>query len=402
MLGWEFPPRISGGLGTACHGITGGLAGRGIEIVLVLPRSGGEPPLRRTRIRGCQGIEPQDASLPGGQNSAWRECVSLLRAPGSLQAYASATPTFSGGYGPQLMGEVGKYAQAVLKVAKSERFDLVHAHDWMTYPAGLALAEEHRRPLVCHVHACEFDRNHRWPDARIRGVEGLAFDHADRIVCVSRYTARTVQARYPVDCDKLRVVHNGVDLAQQGSEGPWPRTVPGPLVLFLARVTEQKDPWTFLEAAARVLAHEPQATFVLAGSGDLWPRLVERAAELGIASRVRFPGFLEGEELARMYAATDVYVLPSRSEPFGITPLEAAARGAAVIVSRQSGVSEVLHSALRFRVGDVDGLARRILRLLRHPRLRSRLARDARVELAGLGWDRSAEVLEGVFREVAA
>jgi glycosyltransferase involved in cell wall biosynthesis len=314
----------------------------------------------------------------------------------------SGRPIFTGGYGPGLHTEVESYARAVIEVAKSERFDLIHAHDWMTFPAGQALAQDRRRPLVCHVHACEYDRNDEHRDEHVRGLEQQALVTADRVVCVSRSSANTLERHYELDPSKLRVVHNGVEVPDRGSEGPWPRPQAEPTVLFLGRVTRQKDPLAFLEAAARVLAVEPRVTFVLAGSGDLWPRLVERSAELGIASRVRFPGFLEGAEVARMYGAADVFVLPSRSEPFGIAPLEAAARGAAVILTRQSGVAEVLSSALRVDSGDVDGLARQILLLLRRPLLRKNLVRRARGELACLTWDRTAEHLESVFREVAA
>ncbi len=393
MLGWEYPPRISGGLGTACRGIVRALSARGVEVLFVLPRAFGDEDGGGARIRSV--------TRRSGRRAAPRELALASPLRPYLDAPAYRALAVRGGYGPDLQAEVERYAECALESCSKERFDLVHAHDWMTYPAGLRLREALDRPLVCHVHACEYDRSLAHPDPRILEVERRALLESDRVVCVSRYTADVLRSRYPFDDEKLRVVHNGVDLPKN-SGAPAVRERAEPVVLFLGRLTAQKGPLQFLEAAALVLREEPFVSFVVCGQGDQLPELVERAAELGIARSLHFTGFLERPAVERMYALADVYVMPSVSEPFGLAPLEAAARGAAVIVSRQSGVTEVLKSALRVDHWDTEGLARRILLLVRQPLLRATLARGARRELAGLSWGRAARALQRVYGEVAA
>jgi glycosyltransferase involved in cell wall biosynthesis len=396
MLGWEYPPRISGGLGTACSGIVRALASRGVDVELVLPRATGEEDGGGARI--------QDASR-ARVSAAPRELESPLRPyldESAYEAQRSVAPPLRGGYGASLGQEVQRYARAVVELVHDEHYDLIHAHDWMTYPAGLALREELDRPLVCHVHACEYDRSGARPDPRIVAVEERALRASDRVVCVSHYTAGVLSARFDFDESKVRVVHNGVEI-ETTEDRPGPRrTIPEPIVLFLGRLTGQKAPLAFLDVAALVLREESTVKFVLAGHGDLSRAVIERAAELGIARSVHFTGFLEGPEVVRAYAMADVYVMPSVSEPFGLAPLEAASHGAAVILSRQSGVAEVLASALRVDHWDVEGFARRILLLLRRPDLREALARGARREVARLSWGRAAVALERVYEELAA
>lgn len=389
MLGWEFPPWISGGLGTACHGLVRGLAGRGVEVTFVLPRAPGASP-SFVELVGCEDEPAGVETVP---------LASALRPYQSAREYAAAG---GGAYGGDLMDEVERYARAAAALGSGRSFDLVHAHDWMTYPAGLALAASSGRPLVCHLHASEVDRAGPSGDARIHAIEQRGFDGADRVVCVSRYTADVVRRHYAVDEGKLAVVHNAVERSEPLARSERRRRLRGPVVLFLGRVTFQKGPGYFLEAAARVLALEPRVKFVVCGDGDLWPAVVERAAELGIARAVHFTGFLRGDEVRRAYALADVYVMPSVSEPFGIAPLEALALDVPVLVSRQSGVREVLQSGLAFDYWDVDDLARKILALVRKPRLRRRLARRGRAELEGLRWEDRARRMIEVYEEVLA
>ena len=263
---------------------------------------------------------------------------------------------------------------------------------------------------MCHVHASETDRGGAHADERIRAIEQHGLDAADRVVCVSRFTARGLRRDYRVDPRKLRVVHNAV--AAPGADRPSaPRDSgePGderadarPLVLFLGRVTRQKGPEYFLQAAARVVAVEPRVRFALSGDGDLLPAMVERAAELGLARHVHFTGFLGRADVERMYARADVYVMPSVSEPFGITSLEAMSADVPVVLSRQSGVTEVLQSSLKVDYWDVESLADRILALLRLPALRRQLIEDGREEMKRLRWTRSAGLLHGIYRELVA
>jgi len=304
---------------------------------------------------------------------------------------------FSGFYGPDLMAEVARYARVVEHLARTLDVDVIHAHDWMTWPAAIAAKAVTGKPLVCHLHACEYDRSGDTPNLEIRDVEQRGFDAADLIVCVSHYTAGIVRKRYRVDADRLRVVHNAVTQREQVEGWHVERTTDDPLVLFLGRVTFQKGPVYFLEAAARVTRVLPRVRFVMSGSGDMLPKMIELAASMGLAKNVRFTGFLQGADVERMYALADLYVMPSVSEPFGISPLEAMACDVPVIVSRQSGVSEVLKSALKVDFWDVEDLADKMLALLLRPSLRDALTSEGREELKTLRWERRAAQLEGLY-----
>jgi len=478
MFGWEFPPHISGGLGTACHGLTRGLAHHGVEVLFVVPRAFGDEDERFASVLGAnevtvlgeaREIAPASAGASAGGtrtsrklregrveivDEAWTrlgELVQTLAIESPLTPYLtdreylqrveqleesgstsraealaaleevlripsiggageeivrkllhSGKLPFFGGYGPTLMAEVARFAIVAAQVARGQGFDVVHCHDWMTLPAGLAASRASGKPLVFHVHACEYDRSGEHVNARVRDIEQLGLDAADIVVCVSHYTAGVLQKRYRVDPAKIRVVHNAVTQKQQVDLLRVEKTIPEPIVLFLGRVTFQKGPDYFLAAAARVVKIEPKVKFVMSGSGDMLPVMIERAAQLGLARHVHFTGFLKGEDVERMYAMADIYVMPSVSEPFGITPLEAMALDTPVIVSRQSGVSEVLRNALKVDFWDVDDIANKILALLRYPALVEQLTAEGRDEIRLMRWEHPAARLLEVYRELAA
>ena len=464
MFGWEFPPHISGGLGTACHGLTRGLAHHGVHVTFVVPRAYGDEDARFASVVGANDFEmlPEARELPlrpreaGSRtvDEAWSRVDDLVRtiaiespltpylteleylerlerleesgttrraetlaALGELlrlpegegggeaivgELLRSGKLPFLGGYGPTLMAEVARFAIVAARIARAGDFDVVHCHDWMTLPAGLAAARAAGKPLVFHVHACEFDRSGDRPNERVRDIEQLGLDAADLVVCVSHYTCGVLRKRYRVDPAKLRVVHNAVTQKQQADLLHVEKAIPEPIVLFLGRVTFQKGPDYFLEAAARVVKLEPRAKFVMSGSGDMLTVMIERAAKLGIARHVHFTGFLKGEDVERMYTMADLYVMPSVSEPFGITPLEAMALDTPVIVSRQSGVSEVLRNALKVDFWDVDDIANKVLALLRYPALVQQLTDEGRDEVRMLRWEHPAATLIAAYREVAA
>jgi glycosyltransferase involved in cell wall biosynthesis len=470
MLGWEFPPHISGGLGTACHGLTKGLAQHGVDVSFVLPRRFGDEHAEHLKLIGCNDLDepaavegaaahastsalPQLADSPerrtllelarkslalsaqsgllsaymspheyrarwrelGSEqhcsaDAAWRELWSTLLALPALAPSAEMLSRtlgscdsleLSGHYGPDLMLEVGRYAAAVALIAREGRYDLIHAHDWMTYPAGLVASALMGLPLVAHVHASEFDRSGESQDERIRELESLGLRAASRVICVSHYTAGIVRKSYGVAPSRLRVVHNAV-AGQVEAALPREKAIPEPIVLFLGRVTFQKGPDYFVEAAARVAQVFPKVKFVMAGSGDMWPVMVERAARLGLARHFHFTGFLRGADVDRIYRMADVFVMPSVSEPFGISPLEAIARGVPVIVSKQSGVSEVVQNALKADFWDVRDLADKILALLSRPVLRELLVEGGREEVRQMKWERSAERVRAIYDEVLA
>ncbi|MBI5432813.1 MAG: glycosyltransferase family 4 protein [Planctomycetes bacterium] len=310
--------------------------------------------------------------------------------------------SFSGFYGPDLMAEVARYALVVGEVARHEPFDVVHAHDWMTYPAGIVAARISGKPLVVHMHACEYDRSGEHVNERVRALEQLGLGAADRVICVSHYTANTLRTRYQVDPDRLRVVHNAVTHKDQVEGWHWEKHMPEPIVLFLGRVTFQKGPDYFLEAAARVVKVEPRVKFVMSGSGDMLPKMIERSARLGLARHIHFTGFLKGDDVERMYAMADIYVMPSVSEPFGISPLEAMALDVPVILSRQSGVSEILRNALKVDFWDVQDMANKILALIRYPSLARQLTEEGRDELSTFRWDVRGKLVREVYEEVVA
>jgi glycogen(starch) synthase len=441
-LGWEFPPRISGGLGTACEGIVRGLRANGVDVLLVLPRLvGGEEAAGATLLaadeleRALEGRRPRATHATDGGAAAG--ALDVVTLPSALRPYQSAgdyTRTrakdelhagaprpadgpcppsraalspMQGGYGPNLAAEVERYARVVADLAQHERFDVIHAHDWMTFPAGLAAREASGKPLVVHVHSSEWDRCGNAGDPAVRAIEAAGLASADLVVCVSHFTRKVLERHYSVDPERVRVVHNAVRrrVPVAGSPTHGASEVKGatgepPTVLFLGRLTRQKGPAFFLEAAHLVHAARPDVRFLVAGDGDLKSSLVESSALNGLARNVFFTGFLAPEDVERAYAAADLYVMPSVSEPFGIAPLEALSLDVPVIVSRQSGVAETLPSAPKIDYWDVRDLAGKVLLLLDKPDLRRALVESGRRDIERLRWETNGARLVLAFGEV--
>ncbi len=391
-LGWELPPRFAGGVGVVADALLRALAERGHELTYVMPHAFGEP--------GPKGVRLLEPTVCGGAAGAPSRLVSYaserppIRVPGE-----AAPPSGAALYGPDLLREVERFAaDALARVAEARvAFDVIHAHDWTTFRAGLALRAATGKPLVAHVHITELDKSGgAWADPAVFALEREGIAGADRVVAVSRRIASTCSERYGADPARVRVVYNAVDPAADAGVAP---ALPRPLVLFLGRITLQKGPEYFLEAARRVLDVQPDAHFVMAGTGDMLPRMIERAAELGISSRIAFPGFVDRERAAALYGAADVFVMPSVSEPFGIVPLEAMDRGVPVIVSRQSGVSELISNALKCDPWEVERMASLIAAALRYPTLARALSENGRTEVAQLRWSAAARRVEAVYEE---
>ena len=392
MFGWEFPPHIAGGLGTACYGMTRGLARNGVEVVFVMPRAYGDEDQRFVRV-----VNASDVETIGTRDHEFSEelleKVSFIHIDSNMLPYISPEEyaayhdefvrsgrthewtdvwkqryTFSGKYGANLMEEVARYAMVAAQVAKDleGQFDVIHAHDWLTYFAGIAAKRVSGKPLVVHMHATEFDRSGENINRRVYAIEKAGMQAADRVIAVSELTRRIVIGKYGIPADKVVTVHNAVRFGESEEAAP-ERAVKDKVVTFLGRITYQKGPDYFVEAAAKVLQRVSDVRFVMAGSGDLMNHVVRRVAQLGIADRFHFTGFLKGGEVQRMFRLSDVYVMPSVSEPFGISPLEAMRSGVPVIISRQSGVAEVLDYAIKVNYWDVDALADAIYGLLTYP-----------------------------------
>jgi glycogen(starch) synthase len=427
MFGWEFPPHIAGGLGTACYGMTRGLARNGVEVVFVMPRAYGDEDQRFVRV-----VNASDVETIGTRDHEFSEelleKVSFIHIDSNMLPYISPEEyaayhdefvrsgrthewtdvwkqryTFSGKYGANLMEEVARYAMVAAQVAKDleGQFDVIHAHDWLTYFAGIAAKRVSGKPLVVHMHATEFDRSGENINRRVYAIEKAGMQAADRVIAVSELTRRIVIGKYGIPAEKVVTVHNAVRFGESEDAVP-ERAVKDKVVTFLGRITYQKGPDYFVEAAAKVAATGFGLRFVMAGSGDLMNHVVRRVAQLGIADRFHFTGFLKGGEVQRMFRLSDVYVMPSVSEPFGISPLEAMRSGVPVIISRQSGVAEVLDYAIKVNYWDVDALADAIYGLLTYPALGRMFASKGLEEVTGLKWTNAAAKIKTVYETVVA
>ncbi|WP_278663590.1 glycosyltransferase family 4 protein [Alistipes putredinis] len=427
MFGWEFPPHIAGGLGTACYGMTRGLARNGVEVVFVMPRAYGDEDQRFVRV-----VNASDVETIGTRDHEFSEelleKVSFIHIDSNMLPYISPEEyaayhdefvrsgrthewtdvwkqryTFSGKYGANLMEEIARYAMVAAQVAKDleGQFDVIHAHDWLTYFAGIAAKRVSGKPLVVHMHATEFDRSGENINRRVYAIEKAGMQAADRVIAVSELTRRIVIGKYGIPADKVVTVHNAVRFGESEEAAP-ERAVKDKVVTFLGRITYQKGPDYFVEAAAKVLQRVSDVRFVMAGSGDLMNHVVRRVAQLGIADRFHFTGFLKGGEVQRMFRLSDVYVMPSVSEPFGISPLEAMRSGVPVIISRQSGVAEVLDYAIKVNYWDVDALADAIYGLLTYPALGRMFASKGLEEVTGLKWTNAAAKIKTVYETVVA
>ena len=427
MFGWEFPPHIAGGLGTACYGMTRGLARNGVEVVFVMPRAYGDEDQRFVRV-----VNASDVETIGTRDHEFSEelleKVSFIHIDSNMLPYISPEEyaayhdefvrsgrthewtdvwkqryTFSGKYGANLMEEVARYAMVAAQVAKDleGQFDVIHAHDWLTYFAGIAAKRVSGKPLVVHMHATEFDRSGENINRRVYAIEKAGMQAADRVIAVSELTRRIVIGKYGIPAEKVVTVHNAVRFGESEDAVP-ERAVKDKVVTFLGRITYQKGPDYFVEAAAKVLQRVSDVRFVMAGSGDLMNHVVRRVAQLGIADCFHFTGFLKGGEVQRMFRLSDVYVMPSVSEPFGISPLEAMRSGVPVIISRQSGVAEVLDYAIKVNYWDVDALADAIYGLLTYPALGRMFASKGLEEVTGLKWTNAAAKIKTVYETVVA
>jgi len=389
MFGWEFPPLNQGGLGTACEGLVKSLITKGIEITLVLPQA------QEIVLSALKVISPNLKKI---------KIASLLQAYQNSESYDRAYKHHGNSklYGENIFAEVSRYALAARELIAGEEFDLIHAHDWLTFQAGIIAKEVSGKPLVVHVHATEFDRSGgNGVNPLVYDIEREGMEKADGIITVSNFTKNKVVEHYGVNPAKISVVHNGVSLSNYNLGGMIKHKKQEPLVLFLGRVTLQKGPDYFIATAKRVLEYNSEVTFVLAGSGDMTGRLIQQVAAWGIGDKVLFTGFLRGTDVDKMYQMADLYVMPSVSEPFGITPLEAMRNGVPVLISKQSGVSEVINHCFKTDFWDIDETASDIISLLEHHELQQELSRNGQREALKLSWDIPAEKCIAIYNNLS-
>jgi glycogen(starch) synthase len=364
MLGWEYPPFKVGGLGTHCYGLTRSLADKNVEIDFYMPRVKDRPVSDKKNLRI---IEVGDAVLFPYDRPDSKE--------------------LSG----QFYDKVYKYNELLFKCVNG-KYDLIHCHDWLTMKAAVRLKEKLGCPLVVTVHSTEYDRaGWLYPNQWFIDIEREGMEKADRIIAVSNFTKKVIVEKYGINPDKVEVIYNAVDPIGEGEKKN--------LVLFLGRLTLQKGPEFFLKTAKKVLEHE-DTRFVIAGSGDMLPRLINQAIELGIANKVIFTCSLSDEEVRHIYKIASIYVMPSVSEPFGITALEACSAGTPTIVSKSSGVSEVFKNCFKVDFWDTDEMANKIISLLRYDPLRTTMSKYSLKEINLFTWDRVADKTLEVYGKI--
>lgn len=420
MFGWEFPPHISGGLGTACHGLTSALLKLNTDVIFVVPRMFGDEdkrtfnfinaedvkinfnqPFYKEQLKRLNYIQVSSSIIPYLSVEEYStRSVSRSGYDNSETNSYSTQFQFSGHYGKDLLKEVAQYALVASHLARRNYFDIIHAHDWLTYPAGIAAKQVSGKPLVIHVHATEFDRSGNNINQAVYDIERKGMHEADSIIAVSNYTKQILIEKYGVSESKITVAHNGVFQTRNDYAIEENIDKKEKVVTFLGRITFQKGPDYFIEAARKVLKKFPDTRFVMAGSGDLLSQAIKRVAELRIGSRFHFTGFLKGDEINRMFSMSDVYVMPSVSEPFGISPLEAAQSGVPVIISKQSGVSEVLNNALKVDFWDTDALADAICGILQYQTLSKIFSTNAKKEVAEMKWKNTARIVKEVYKKL--
>lgn len=413
MFGWEFPPHILGGLGTASYGLTKGMSEqRDMEITFVIPRPSGDEDKSFLHIIGA-GDTPvvyRDVSYDYVQDrlAGKMSPEEYYHLRNHIYADFSHRHTndlgcieFSGRYPDNLLEEINNYSIVAGVIARAQEVDVIHSHDWLTYPAGIHAKHITGKPLVVHVHATDFDRSRGNVNPTVFGIEMDGMNHADHIITVSDLTRRTVIEKYHQDPSKVTTVHNAVTpLSRDILDLPDKRGVQDKIVTFLGRITMQKGCEYFVEAAARVLERTEGVRFIMAGSGDMMDAMIRLVAKYNIADRFHFTGFMKGQQVYEIFKSSDVYVMPSVSEPFGISPLEAMQCGVPSIISHQSGCAEILNYAVKVDYWDVDAMADAIYALITYPEMHAFLKEEGLREVNSLTWAIAGNKVRAIYDRV--
>ena len=412
MFGWEFPPHILGGLGTASYGLTKGIYQNGdMDITFVIPRPMGDE-------------EKTFAKIIGASNTpvAWRDVNwdYVQQRQGNVmdpQTYFDLRDhiyadfnylnvndlgciEFSGKYPQNLMEEINNYSIVAGVIARTAQFDVIHSHDWLTYPAGIHAKQVSGKPLVIHVHATDYDRSRGNVNPTVFGIEKDGMNQADHIITVSEHTRRTVIEKYGISPDKVSTVHNAVEPLPEDYLKIEKTPRKEKIVTFLGRITMQKGPEYFVEAAAMVLKKVHNVRFVMAGGGDMMEKMIRLAARRGISDRFHFIGFLRGKEVYEMYKNSDVFIMPSVSEPFGIAPLEAMQMGVPSIISKQSGCAEILSNVIKVDYWDVNEMANAIYSIITYPAMFRQLQERGLDEVGQIVWKKAGTKVINIYKKL--
>jgi glycosyltransferase involved in cell wall biosynthesis len=421
MFGWEFPPHISGGLGTACFGLTKALTEFcDIELTFVVPKVWGDEHAQKMHLIGANAIQvvTKQLSFPDFDSKlSYYELKSgLIPYLGTSEYFALKSKmkafdrefaevdedgkfNLSGGYGAHLFQEINYYAKAAETLSRELKFDLIHVHDWMTFPAGMAVKQASGKPLVVHIHSTEFDRSGQHVNPEICAIERAGLQSADRVIAVSNFISGTICRNYHIDPEKVRTVYNATETAQQIND-KFKIAHSKKVVAFLGRITFQKGPEYFLEAAALLLQKTDDVRFIMAGHGDLRETMIQRAAELKIQDSIEFPGLISDDEVGGFFNSCDIFIMPSVSEPFGIVTLEAMQAGLPVIISKQSGVAEMVENALKVDYWDVQAIAKSIMMLLENKPFSENLASQGKLEAEHFKWTERAEMVLKTYHDL--
>jgi glycosyltransferase involved in cell wall biosynthesis len=405
MIGWELPPFNSGGLGVACQNLAQALIKRRIKIFFTLPFSQKSDGFCREINFFSPAKNPYSSAkvLPDICRGGSYASAKSFQPPAKNSSFSTSgllrkEKTIGSANG--LMQQVMFYRD-IVDVVKNLDFDIIHAHDWLTVPAALAIKRASGKPLLVHVHALEFDRSggNTLGNSEIGSIEKEGLVKADKIIAVSNYTKRKISSCYNINLDEIEVVHNGVSQEMDdkilGHNADFLKNKK--IIIFVGRLTVQKGIDWFLKAAQQVIKKEPQALFIVVGEGELKFQAVELATKLGIGKYVIFTGFLSPKELAKIYRIASLYVLPSVSEPFGIAPLEALKYDTPIILSKTAGVGEVLNGALKVDFWDTKQMAEKMMAVLRYPTLYKQLIQDGKQDLTGITWDIAAKKVEKIY-----
>lgn len=412
MFGWEFPPHILGGLGTASYGLTKGMFDNGdMEITFVIPKPWGDEERGFANILGanCVPVAWRDVNWDYVQSRIGNIMDPQLYYSLRDHIYADfnymgtndlGCIEFSGRYPDNLLEEINNYSIMAGVVARTIPFDIIHSHDWLTYPAGIHAKQVTGKPLVIHVHATDFDRSRGNVNPTVFSIEKDGMNNADHIITVSNLTRKTVIEKYGINPEKVTTVHNAVEPLNEELRSIKYEKGKDKVVTFLGRITMQKGPEYFVEAAARVLQKTQNVRFVMAGSGDMWNKMIRLAARRGIADKFHFTGFLKGRQVYEMLAASDVYIMPSVSEPFGISPLEAMQMGVPSIISKQSGCAEILDNVIKIDYWDIEAMADAIYAIIKYPAMFKHLKEQGLAEIDTIVWKKAGKKVIDIYHKV--
>lgn len=412
MFGWEFPPHILGGLGTASYGLTKGMYNNGdMDITFVIPKPYGDEEKGFAHVVGanCTPVAWRDVDYDYVNNRIGKVMDPNLYFALRDHIYADfnymrlndlGCIEFSGRYPDNLLEEINNYSVVAGVIARTIPCDVIHSHDWLTYPAGIHAKNVTGKPLVIHVHATDFDRSRGNVNPTVFGIEKDGMDNADHIITVSDLTRRTVIEKYGQSPDKVTTVHNAVIPLDQELLDLKRNEGRDKVITFLGRITMQKGPEYFVEAAAKVLQKNKNVRFVMAGGGDMEAKMIRLAAKRNIADRFHFTGFLRGKEVYQMFRDSDVYVMPSVSEPFGISPLEAMEMGVPSIISKQSGCAEILTNVIKTDYWDIDAMADAMHALISYPALHDYLRVKGIEEIHGITWEKAGKKVIDIYKKV--